>query len=193
MNLKPCPYRFVDDEGHLLCDEIKSGDREISAAVCQVCPIAAIDCVHLRATLDHQTRPPLTVRYGNGKTEVWDDLAPELSLQRGACSVKVTAVRTPHDCAGCAIRQGLSTGLSGTTATAGIKSARRRAAANPATPAVLTPARTAPGSVARKVILLQEWLTRRDRAREEEERAYESNGARPARVLAEEKRVGWTD
>ncbi len=106
-NLKPCPYRQVDDEGHILCDKIKSGDREVSPNVCRACPVSAINCAHLRATLDHQTRPPITVRYGNGKTEIWEDAAPSISLARAACAVKVTPILSPRDCAGCPLRQAL--------------------------------------------------------------------------------------
>jgi hypothetical protein len=62
----------VDGEGHILCQQIKSGDREVTPAVCRACPIAQIDCRHLKATLDQQTRVPITVRWGNGKP-VWDD------------------------------------------------------------------------------------------------------------------------
>ena len=106
-NLKPCPYRQVDDDGHILCEKIKTGDREVSPNICRACPISAIHCAHLRATLDHQARPPLTVRYGNGKTEIWDDLAPTITLQRAACAVKVTPILSPRDCAGCPLRQPL--------------------------------------------------------------------------------------
>ncbi len=107
MSLKPCPYRQVDDEGHILCDKIKTGDREVSPNVCRACPVSAINCAHLRATLDHQTRPPITVRYGNGKTEVWEDEVPSIALGRAACAVKVTPILSPRDCAGCPLRQAL--------------------------------------------------------------------------------------
>ncbi|MDE3088609.1 MAG: hypothetical protein KGJ80_04405, partial [Chloroflexota bacterium] len=106
-NLRPCPYRQVDDEGTILCDKIKSGDRAVSPNICRACPVAAINCSHLRAALDHQARPPLTVRYGNGKTEIWDAVAPAITLQRAACAAKVTPIHSPRDCAGCPIRQPL--------------------------------------------------------------------------------------
>ena len=106
-NLKPCPYRQVDDEGHILCDKIKTGDREVSPNICRACPVAAINCAHLRATLDHQARPPITVRYGNGKTEIWEDDAPSIALERAACAAKVIPILSPRDCAGCPIRQAL--------------------------------------------------------------------------------------
>jgi len=107
LNLKPCPFRQVDDEGHILCDKIKTGDREVSPNICRACPVSAINCAHLRATLDHHARPPLTVRYGNGKTEIWDDVAPSINLQTAACAAKVTPIHSPRDCAGCPIRQPL--------------------------------------------------------------------------------------
>src|SRR5512140_3523709 len=107
INLRPCPYRLVDGEGHILCNQIKSGDREVTPAICRACPIAQIDCRHLRATLDQQTRVPITVRWGNGKTQVWDDPTPPLAMQRAACSVKTIPILSPRDCAGCAIRQAL--------------------------------------------------------------------------------------
>ena len=107
MNLAPCPFRHVDDEGHILCEKIKSGDREVSPNVCRACPVAAINCSHLRAALDHQSRPPITVRYGNGRTEIWEDEAPSISLGRAACAVKVMPILSPRDCAGCPLRQAL--------------------------------------------------------------------------------------
>jgi hypothetical protein len=107
VNLAPCPFRHVDDEGHILCEKIKSGDREVSPNVCRACPVAAINCGHLRATLDHQSRPPITVRYGNGRTEIWEDQAPSILLHRAACAVKVMPILSPRDCAGCPLRQAL--------------------------------------------------------------------------------------
>src|SRR5512137_1092977 len=109
-NLKPCPYRHVGDEGHILCDKIKTGDKEVSPNICRDCPVSAINCSHLRATLDHSSRPPITVRYGNGKTEVWDDVGgPAIALERAACASKVVPIHSPRDCAGCALRQALVT------------------------------------------------------------------------------------
>ncbi len=107
MSLKPCPFRQVGEEGHILCDKIKTGDREVSPNICRACPISQINCVHLRAVLDNQTHPPLTVRYGNGKTEVWQDPAPAISFKQAACAAKVSPINSPRDCAGCALRQAL--------------------------------------------------------------------------------------
>ena len=211
MSLRPCPYRQVDDEGHILCDKIKSGDREVSPNICRACPVSAINCAHLRATLDHQARPPITVRYGNGKTEVWEDTAPSITLARAACAVKVTPIHSPRDCAGCPIRQPLVTAesinvIAQHPAPAPLPVSRRpaasrmpRVAAAPvpviATPPVAAEARS--NSVAQKIIQLQEWLAGhkpQSEAAEEPERVMPiAVGARPARVLPEEKRVGWTD
>jgi hypothetical protein len=110
VTFKPCFYRHADDEGHILCDKIKSGDCQVSPEICLACPMAAINCLHLRAALDHQARPPLVVRWGNGKMQVWDDMASEtISLQRAACAEKVVPIHSPHDCAGCLIRRAIVT------------------------------------------------------------------------------------
>ena len=111
MNLKPCSYRHADDEGHILCDKIKSGDREVTPNICRACPVAHINCTHLRATLDHQARPPITVRWGNGKSQVWDDFAQDsILLSSAACAEKVIPIHSPRDCAGCALRKPLVNG-----------------------------------------------------------------------------------
>ena len=221
LTLRPCPYRQVDDEGHILCDKIKSGDREVSPNICRACPVSAINCSQLRATLDHQARPPLTVRYGNGKTEIWEDTAPSISLARAACAAKVTPIHSPRDCAGCPIRQPLVTAdslnvLAPRLAPAPMPVTRRPAvsraprvatapvaaithAAPPVASAAPNPvaAEARSNIVAQKIIQLQEWLTSHKsppEAAEEPERVMPlAVGARPARVLAEEKRVGWTD
>jgi hypothetical protein len=225
MTLKPCPYRHADDEGHILCDKIKSGDREVSPNVCRACPVAHINCAHLRATLDHEARPPIVVRWGNGKSQVWDDVAQNsVTLTRGACAEKVIPIHSPRDCVGCPLRQPLVIGeqLTGNT----LPTADRRPAAT--TPRVVRrapmpapmaqpvaqvaqpqPIATVSGQpsavaaearsniVAQKIIQLQEWLTKQNRApqpSEEENTASIAYAQRPhARVVVEEKRVGWTD
>ena len=220
-NLKPCPYRQVDDEGHILCDKIKAGDREVSPNICRACPVSAINCAHLRATLDHQARPPLTVRYGNGKTEVWDEVAPSISLQRAACAAKVTPIHSPRDCAGCPIRQPLiaAESINVLTPAAIAPKDERRKTNVPRIPRVVPPpipvsapvAAAAPAAearsslVAQKIIQLQEWLAghKAQAPSTEEETTVMpiAVGARPAalsaapprRTAAEEKRVGWTD
>jgi hypothetical protein len=206
LNLRPCPYRLVDDEGHILCDKIKTGDREVSPNICRACPVSAINCAHLRATLDHQARPPLTVRYGNGKTEIWDDLAPAINLHTAACAAKVVPIHSPRDCAACPIRQPLV--LAEAIQTPAIRpqiadskrpSVRRAPHPAPAPiavaaqPALAADARSS--LVAQKIIQLQEWLAGHKTKPLEDENAGMpiAVGARPARVPAEEKRVGWTD
>ncbi len=179
-NLRPCPYRQVDDEGHILCDKIKAGDREVSPNICRACPVSAINCSHLRATLHHQARPPLTVRYGNGKTEIWDDVAPSIILQTAACAAKVVPIHSPRDCAACPIRQPLISAESITplaapavthaplaaSAAAKRQTARRTPLATPVptvspVAAAVPPAPAADARsniVAQKIIQLQEWL-----------------------------------
>jgi len=220
VNLKPCPFRHVGEEGSILCEKIKSGDREVSPNICRACPIAQINCAHLRATLDNQSRPPIVVRWGNGKTQVWDDVATQaIALERAACAAKVTPIHSPRDCAGCALRQPLVTA----DALAQPASVNRRAPtvvpraprAAPVTSPVALPvaqagqsqpvaqtSQPAPSAdarsnvVAQKIIQLQEWLTRQKNAPrkiEEEDAVTPIASARPARVVGEEKRVGWTD
>lgn len=215
MNLKPCPYRLVDDVGQILCDKIKSGDREVSPNLCRACPVAAINCAHLRATLDHQARPPITVRYGNGKTEVWDDPAPAIALERAACAAKVTPIHSPRDCTGCALRQALV--IADVIQPAGIKPqlpdrrpVRAPRVAPPPVPApiaqpqpVAQASQPAPAAdarsniVAKKIIQLQEWLAKQKPSQDDKDEAENAvmpiaSAARP-RMIREEKRVGWTD
>ncbi len=215
MNLKPCPYRLVDDVGQILCDKIKSGDREVSPNICRACPVAAINCAHLRATLDHQARPPITVRYGNGKTEVWEDPAPAIALERAACAAKVTPIHSPRDCAGCALRQALV--VADAIQPAGIKPQlpdRRparapRVAPRPISAPITQPqpvaqvSQPAPAAdarsniVAKKIIQLQEWLAKQKPSQDDKDE--EENAVMPIasvtrpRMIREEKRVGWTD
>jgi hypothetical protein len=189
----------VDEEGHILCDKIKAGDREVSPNICRACPINAIHCAHLRATLDHHARPPLTVRWGNGKTEVWDDLAPSISLQRAACAVKVTPIHSPRDCAGCPLRQPLVTAEAihvvarpaVVTKAEGRRTNVRRVP--PAASAPVAPAADARTNiVAQKIIQLQEWLAKQKNGAPNDESAALPRAVGAART-SEEKRVGWTD
>ncbi len=222
MNLKPCPYRHADDEGHILCDKIKSGDREVTPNICRVCPVAQINCAYLRARLDHQARPPLTVRWGNGKSQVWDDFAQEsIALASAACAEKVIPIHSPRDCAGCALRKPVDslqpTGDRRMTddrrpSTAMPRVVRRAPVSAPMTQPVaqVAHASTAPAAplnaptadarssiVAQKIIQLQEWLAKQNRAphpTEEKDPAPTTYAQHPAaRVVREEKRGGWTD
>ncbi len=105
MELKPCLYRSVDDAGRVLCGRIHAGEREVSPTLCQNCPIAEINCAHLRASLTHTTRPPILVRFGNGRTELWDDPVPPLAFQHAACAAKIEPIHNPHACSRCSLRQ----------------------------------------------------------------------------------------
>lgn len=221
MSLKPCPYRHVGDEGHILCDKIKTGDREVSPNICRACPIAQINCAHLRATLDNQSRPPIIVRWGNGKTQVWDDFAQQsILMQRAACAEKVIPIHSPRDCAGCALRQALVSADAIATVTrepAMVAPEERRRpnrvrvaptpAPQPVAPIVQSApvaATTAPppvadkrsSVVAQKIIQLQEWLAKNvaNKKSDESVETVQPIETRPlARVVGEEKRAGWTD
>ena len=220
MNLKPCPYRHADDEGHILCDKIKAGDRAVTPNICRACPVAHINCTHLRATLEHHARPPITVRWGNGKTQVWDDCAQDsITLSRAACAEKVIPIHSPRDCAGCALRKPVDGPQStadrrmtddGRRITAPPRGVRRAPVPAPIAQPIAqvappmaqatqaTPTAEARSSlVAQKIIQLQEWLAKQNRAprhAEEETVAPIAYAQRPgARVVGEEKRVGWTD
>lgn len=208
MNLQPCPYRRTDDDGHILCDKIKSGDREVSAATCRACPIAAINCAHLRATLEHHARPPIVVRWGNGKTEVWDDFAQEsLTLTRAACAEKVIPITSVNDCAGCALRQALADEGRRTEDERRKTKDERQAIALPRavrrapTPVAAPPPAPQPDArssmVAQKIIQLQEWLAKQARTSQPRDKSEAEVVPPPrrvtARVVGEEKRVGWTD
>jgi hypothetical protein len=218
MNLSPCPYRHVGDEGHILCDKIKTGDREVKPNICRACPISQINCGHLRAKLAHQAHPPVTVRWGNGRTEVWEDNAPFISFDQAACAEKVIPIHSPKDCANCPLRQPLIAVQAIAQSPAverRVSSPRARAVqrsepiASQVAPAPMTvqptpivspaqPSAEARSSiVAQKIIQLQEWLAKQKNAphsdNDNEVRPIVVT-ARPApRVAGEEKRVGWTD
>ena len=188
MSLKPCPFRLVDSVGQILCDKIKIGERQVSAQICNACPVAAIDCAHLRATLEQQSRPAITVRWGNGKSEVWDTAAPTVALGRAACAAKVMPIHSPRDCAGCALREPLARENKIVPAPT---SARR--ASQPAPP----PVEARSNVVAQKIIQLQDWFAKQKSAaqnQEDEPRAITpiAQNELPRRVK-EEKRAGWTD
>lgn len=102
--LKPCQFRQVDNHGRILCNLIKSGDREVSVNLCRACPVAQINCQHLRAGLEKKVSTPITVRFATGRVEVWDDAPPVIEFKQAACAAKTMPVHSPRDCAGCAIR-----------------------------------------------------------------------------------------
>ena len=220
MNLKPCPYRHVGEEGHILCDKIKTGEREVSPNVCRACPISQINCAHLRATLDNQSRPPIVVRWGNGRSQTWDDFASEsISLSRAACAKKVMPIASARDCSGCQLRQphiavdAVVPAVAVAARRVPAVAQQRRAnpspriiqapAPAPAPAPMMAQAVTPPPSadnrssiVAQKIIKLQEWLSRgvSQKSPEPEAPAPIVSAAPPAaRVVGEEKRAGWTD
>jgi len=220
VNLNPCPYRHVGDEGHIVCDKIKTGDREVTPNICRACPIAQINCGHLRATLDHQGHAPVVVRWGNGKTQVWDDQAPSISFRNAACAEKVIPIHSGKECAGCQLRQPLLAVQAIARATPAERrptvTRASRAVANqpaPAAQATATPpvAQILPAPiqppppptpdarssiVAQKIIQLQEWLTRAKNPVAESEPSVRPIPVEPrpvARVVGEERRTGWTD
>lgn len=193
VNLKPCPYRLVDNEGRILCNQIKSGDRQISPGTCQVCPVAQIDCTHLRAALNQQSRVPLIVRWGNGKSEIWGDPTPPLILERAACSVLKTPILSPRDCVGCILRQALIT--PDATPLMPKRAPTQSLHSSPNT-SVASQIDGRTNIVAQKITQIQAWLAqKKTRAGEEEESGVLpiAFGARSARSVIEEKRVGWTD
>lgn len=220
-NLKPCPYRHASEEGHILCDKIKTGDKQVSPNICRDCPVSAINCAHLRVALDHSSRLPITVRYGNGKTEVWDDVGgPAIKMERAACAAKVLPIYSSRDCAGCSLRQAFATADSvnviaqPTLSQTASKRKQRHMPAQPivpmptpvaiqATPEPVKPtepvAEKRDSLVAQKIIKLQDWLEKQSKAKkeisneEEEPRAIAVGESRVIRKSVEEKRVGWTD
>lgn len=103
-NLKPCHFRQVDNHGRILCNVIKGGDRQVSVQLCRACPVAQINCQHLRAGLDKKVSTPITVRFATGRVEVWDDAPPTIDFKQAACAAKTMPIHSPRDCAGCPIR-----------------------------------------------------------------------------------------
>ena len=221
--LKPCPYRHVGDEGHILCDKIKTGDREVTPDICRACPISHIDCAHLRATLNHETHPPLIVRYGNGRTEVWEQKTPAIAFKHAACAAKVIPIHSEQDCVGCALHQALVTAE--TILQTQVEQTRVRRTpppilqpspiVQPVTPPPVAPPTPIPQAVpvaqqtstpppdarstivAKKIIQLQEWLANQKKAppksQDEDITPIPEQRAPRPRAAGEEKRVGWTD
>ena len=101
-----CEHRAVSKDGRVICAKIVEGDNGVSPEVCAACPVAIVNCTHLRFGLRQTIPSPLVVRY-NGRTEVWDDDPPEVRFQQAACSAKVTSIGDPRACAGCTLRQAL--------------------------------------------------------------------------------------
>jgi hypothetical protein len=98
-----CEHRSVSKDGRIVCQKIVEGDPEVSPNVCRDCPFKQINCAHLRFSLRVDSPSPLVVRF-NGRTEVWDDGPPRLSLERAACTERVVPIHGPLACANCPAR-----------------------------------------------------------------------------------------
>ena len=104
--LSTCEHRTVAKDGRIICARVVRGEAEVSPNTCRTCPFKAIDCAHLRFSLEQTEPRRLVVRY-NGKTEVWDDDPPEVRFERAACAARVMPIHHPKQCAGCTQRQAL--------------------------------------------------------------------------------------
>jgi len=104
LDLGTCEHRTVAKDGRIVCSKIVQGAAEVSPNTCRTCPFKAINCAHLRFSLE-QTEPRRLVVRHNGKTEVWDDEPPEVRFERAACAARVLPIDHPKQCAGCALRQ----------------------------------------------------------------------------------------
>lgn len=105
---RPCHHRSVTEDGRVVCAKVGRGDREVSAALCAACPAARLNCQHLRFTLEKDAPSTLVVRYGNGKTEVWqDDRPPQVRFARAACALLRVSLVNTSPCATCAYGQPL--------------------------------------------------------------------------------------
>lgn len=99
--MRPCEYRTALDDGRIVCDKITEGNPEVNPNICRHCPLAVINCSHLRFTLRKVGHKPILVRFGNGASDVWDDDPPAVELVRGACAEKVKPIIGRRDCVGC--------------------------------------------------------------------------------------------
>jgi hypothetical protein len=125
--LVPCEHRSVARDGRIICAKIAEGDNNVSPSLCRSCPFQAVNCAHLRFSLQHTAPRPLLVRF-NGRTELWDDEPPSLRFQQAACAVQVLPIDNPGICATCPQRQALRS----STPPAPARRQRRAAAAGAA-------------------------------------------------------------
>ncbi len=102
--MKPCQFRQVREDGRMVCSKITEGNPGVDLGICRACPVMAINCTHLRFTLRKAGHQPILVRYGNGRSEVWDDDPLRVEFVQGACAEKVMPIRSPKQCVGCAVR-----------------------------------------------------------------------------------------
>ncbi len=100
----PCDHRTVSKDGRIVCAKIVAGDNAVSPEICYSCPVRAVNCRHLSFSLEQTSPSPIVVRF-NGRTEVWDDDAPEILFEQAACAAQVIPIHGPRSCAGCALRQ----------------------------------------------------------------------------------------
>jgi hypothetical protein len=107
--LKPCQFRQVTNDGLLVCSKITGPNREVTAEICQACPVAAIDCQHLRVSLTKEESGSIIVRYGNGRSEVLEGEPSGVRMQKAACAALAVQVSGPQMCVGCALHAPAST------------------------------------------------------------------------------------
>jgi len=107
--LNPCRFRDVTEHGELVCSKITGSSRDVSLQICQTCPVGAIGCQHLRVSLRKQEGGSILVRFGNGRTEVWEGEPAGARLQRAACAELRVPVSGPQMCAVCGLRSPVST------------------------------------------------------------------------------------
>lgn len=98
-----CRFRNVTEDGRVVCQKIVQGDNEVSAGMCQRCPAMACGCSDLRFTLRKNSSSPILVRWGNGRTEVWNNEPSQVAFVRAACAARIVPIVSPQDCAGCRI------------------------------------------------------------------------------------------
>jgi len=117
-----CSHKTVAEDGRMLCQKIVRGDREVTAALCAACPAVGATpmvpqrdmsvtlggntkvapyCRHLRFSLEKEHRGAILVRYGNGKTVVWEEHPPVLRFARAACALRLVPLCSAAECAAC--------------------------------------------------------------------------------------------
>ncbi len=107
MQASVCEHRQVSEDGRITCAKIVLGDNQVSPDLCGDCPARARNCQHLRFSLQKHSLTPITVRWGNGHVETWDDISPSVSFVQAACHVRTIAVSSPRDCLSCQLREAL--------------------------------------------------------------------------------------
>jgi hypothetical protein len=101
-----CTYKAVADDGRLVCHKIGRGDKEVTPRLCAACPAAKCNCASLRFSLEKEGYGAVIIRYGNGKTAIWDDRPDGLRFARAACAVRGVPVCSASDCTACGQRTG---------------------------------------------------------------------------------------